>query len=65
MAEEKSKASLVQVGEHKLDDMVSFTANYPKDYKGAKHMVEGKTYKVHKLHAERLELRGLGKTTKI
>lgn len=47
----------------KLSDTVNFTASYPKDFKGKKYMTEGKIYKVHRLHAERLEKKGVGKIT--
>ena len=47
----------------KLSDTVNFTASYPKDFKGKKYMTEGKVYKVHRLHAERLTKKGVGKIT--
>lgn len=45
----------------KLSDVVKFTASYPKDFKGKKYMTEGKAYMLHRMHAERLVKKGLGK----
>ncbi len=59
MAEEKKLAPSDKVV--KLSDTVEFNTAYPKEFKGKKYMKEGKTYKVHRLHAERLEKKGIGK----
>ena len=45
----------------KLSDTVNFTASYPKDFKGKKYLKEERTYKLHRLHAERLIKKGFGK----
>ena len=45
----------------KLSDTVDFIASYPKDYAGQQYMKAGKTYKIHRMHAERLADKGLGK----
>lgn len=44
----------------RVTDKVKFTAKYPADYKKKKYMVDGKTYELHPLHAERLEKKKLG-----
>lgn len=61
MATEKKAAEGEKVV--KLSDTVNFTASYPKDFKGKRYMIEGKVYRLHKLHAERLEKKGAGKIT--
>lgn len=47
----------------RLSDTVNFTASYPKEFKGKRYMTEGKVYKLHRLHAERLVKKGVGKIT--
>lgn len=47
----------------RLSDTVNFTASYPKEFKGKKYMTDGKVYKLHRLHAERLVKKGVGKIT--
>lgn len=49
----------------KLTDVVNFKAGVDKDFKGIKYMADGKVYKVHRLHGERLEKKGLGKIQEI
>jgi hypothetical protein len=46
-------------------NVVNFKVEYPKDFKGEKFMKEGSTHKLHILHAECLEKKGLGKISKI
>lgn len=48
-----------------LTDRADFKVNYPKEYKGKKHMVEGKVYEaLHIDHAKSLEDLGIGKVVK-
>lgn len=60
---EESKASKVvsAEGEHKFSDVVKFKVAYEKDFKGKKHLKEGSIHTLHKLHAQRLEAKGIGK----
>lgn len=61
MATEKKADKADQIV--KLSDVVNFTVSYPKDFKGKRYMKEGKVYPLHRLHAQRLEKKGLGKIT--
>lgn len=45
-------------------NIVNFKCEYAKEFKGAKYMKEGKIYKLHVLHAEKLEEKGIGKIQK-
>ncbi len=47
-------------GKYSLKDVVTFVCEYPSDYKGRKHLKEG-THKVHRLTAERLQTKRIGK----
>jgi len=58
---ETKVSKVIPEGNHKLKDKVTFVATYPKDYKGKKHLVDNKEYSLHKLHAQRLEAKGIGK----
>lgn len=49
-----------KVGKYSLKDLVSFECKYPADYKGKKHLKEG-THKIHRMTAERLQTKKLGK----
>lgn len=50
----------------KLSDKVNFKADYPKEFKGEQYMQHGKVYKgLHRLHAERLADKGIGKIQEI
>ena len=48
---------------YKMNDKVTFVAKYPSNYaaKKVKHLEDGKSYELHRLHAERLEKKGIGK----
>lgn len=54
-------SKVIQAGNHKFSDVVNFLVEYAKDYKGKKHLVAGTKHKLHKLTAERLEAKGVGK----
>ena len=63
-AKTQEKASkVIPEGEHKFSDMVTFTVRYSKDFKGKKHLKESSKHKLHKLHADRLEAKGIGKVS--
>lgn len=50
----------------KLSDKVNFKVDYPKEYKGNQYMKNGVVYKgLHRLHAERLKEKGIGKIQEI
>ena len=49
---------------YKNTDVVSFKVAYPKEYKKKKHLKDGSTHKLHVLHAERLEAKGIGQIVK-
>lgn len=46
-------------------NIVNFKVEYPKDFKGTKFMKEGSIHKLHIIHAEALEKKGLGSIQKI
>lgn len=63
-SESPEKASkVIPEGEHKFSDIVTFKVQYEKDFKGKKHLAEGSTHKLHKLHADRLASKGIGKVS--
>lgn len=45
-------------------NIVNFKTEYSKEFAGTKYMKEGKIYKLHVLHAEKLEEKGIGKIQK-
>lgn len=45
-------------------NIVNFKTEYAKEFKGTKYMKEGKIYKLHVIHAEKLEDKGIGKILK-
>lgn len=45
-------------------NIVNFKVAYDKDFKGTKFMKEGDVHKLHFVHAETLENKGLGKIQK-
>lgn len=47
-------------GKYSLKDLVSFECKYPEGYKGKKHLKEGK-HKIHRMTAERLQTKRIGK----
>lgn len=49
---------------YKNTDVVTFKVTYPKEYKKKKHLKEGSVHKLHVLHAERLESKGIGQIVK-
>lgn len=50
----------------KLSDIVNFKVSYDKDFKGTKYLKDGTIQKgLHRLHAERLEKKGIGKIQEI
>ena len=63
-SEAPEKASkVIPEGEHKFSDIVTFTVQYSEKFKGKKHLVEGSKHKLHKLHADRLAAKGIGKVS--
>lgn len=48
----------------KLSDTVNFQVAYTKEFKGKKHLEDGKVVTLHRLVAERLEKKGIGKIAK-
>lgn len=50
----------------KLSDIVNFKVDYPKEFKGEQYLKQGKVVKgLHRLHATRLEKKGIGKIQEI
>jgi hypothetical protein len=49
---------------YKHTDTVLFIAEYPKNFTKKKHLKDGVKYKLHILHADRLEAKGIGKIIK-
>lgn len=45
-------------------NIVNFKTEYAKEFKGTRYMKENKIYKLHVLHAEKLEAKGIGKIQK-
>lgn len=45
-------------------NVVNFKCEHEKDFKGTKYMKDGKIYKLHIIHAEKLEAKGIGKVQK-
>lgn len=58
---ENKASKVVPVGNHKLNEKVTFIVEYGKDFKGNKHLIQGSKHVLHKLHAQRLEAKGIGK----
>lgn len=50
--------------ENTSGNIVNFKVEYPKDFKGVKHMKDGDTHKLHTIHAELLAEKGYGKIQK-
>jgi len=60
--ESQEKASkVIPEGEYKFSDIVTFKVQHEKEFKGTKHLKDGATYKLHVLHATRLQDKGIGK----
>lgn len=45
-------------------NIVNFKTDYSKDFKGTKYMKQDKIYKLHVIHAEKLEKKGIGSIQK-
>jgi hypothetical protein len=45
-------------------NIVNFKCDYAKDFSGTKYMKQDKIYKLHVIHAEKLEAKGIGKIQK-
>lgn len=59
-----AKEDVLEEKVYKHSDTVVFVCEYPKEFKGKKHMKAGSKHTLHILHAERLEKKGLGKILK-
>jgi hypothetical protein len=46
-------------------NIVNFKVEHDKEFKGTKYLKDGDVHKLHILHAETLEKKGLGKISKI
>jgi hypothetical protein len=49
-----------KVGNYSLTDLVTFKCEYKEGYAGKKHLKEG-VHKIHRLTAQRLQTKGVGK----
>lgn len=45
-------------------NIVNFKCEHAKDFTGTKYMKEGQIYRLHVIHAEKLEEKGIGKIQK-